>query len=126
RLRTPERDTVVHPAIAYPTYAMGARLAGSRPVAVPPTPPGALDLDAIDPADADRALCIWSNSPANPTGALYVLDAVAAWGRSRGVPVLSDECYAELTWDGPPRTVLSSGLDGVLAVQSLSKRSILA
>jgi aspartate/methionine/tyrosine aminotransferase len=42
------------------------------------------------------------------------------------VPVLSDECYAEFTWDGPPRTILEHGLDGVLAVHSLSKRSNLA
>ena len=25
-----------------------------------------------------------------------------AWGRRHGVPVFSDECYAEFTWDGPP------------------------
>lgn len=120
------RDTVLHPGIAYPSYAMGATLAGCRAVAVPPTATGALDLAAIDPADAERALCIWSNSPGNPTGALDDLAAVAAWGRERGIPVLSDECYAELTWDGPPRTVLQEGLDGVLAAHSLSKRSNLA
>ncbi|MEO5679805.1 MAG: aminotransferase class I/II-fold pyridoxal phosphate-dependent enzyme, partial [Acidimicrobiales bacterium] len=43
-----------------------------------------------------------------------------------GVPVLSDECYAEFTWDGPPRTILEHGPDGVLAAHSLSKRSNLA
>jgi succinyldiaminopimelate transaminase len=122
----PTRDTVLHPAVAYPTYAMGARLAGCRAVAVPPTATGALDLDAIDPADAARALCLWSNSPGNPTGALDDLAAAAAWGRARGVPVLSDECYAELTWAGPPRTILQEGSEGVLAVHSLSKRSNLA
>src|SRR3546814_16979383 len=42
------------------------------------------------------------------------------------VPVLSDECYVEFTWDGPPRTILEHGTDGVLAVHSLSKRSNLA
>lgn len=126
RLRRPERDTVLHPAIAYPTYAMGARLAGCRAVAVPARADGALDLAAIAPDDAARALCLWSNSPSNPTGALDDLDAVAAWGRDHDVVVASDECYAELTWDGPPRTVLASGLDGVLAVHSLSKRSNLA
>ncbi len=51
---------------------------------------------------------------------------MAAWGRARGVPVFSDECYAEFTWAGPPRTVLSSGVEGVVAVHSLSKRSNLA
>ncbi len=42
------------------------------------------------------------------------------------MPVLSDECYAEFTWDGPPRTILESGSHGVVAVHSLSKRSNLA
>jgi aspartate/methionine/tyrosine aminotransferase len=69
---------------------------------------------------------LWSNSPSNPTGGLGDLAAEAAWGRARGVPVFSDECYAEFTWSGPPRTVLEQGFDGVVAVHSLSKRSNLA
>jgi aspartate/methionine/tyrosine aminotransferase len=87
---------------------------------------GGLDLSAIDPADAARALMLWVNSPSNPTGALDDLDAAAAWGRRHGVPVFSDECYVEFTWDGPARTILEGGLDGVVAVHSLSKRSNLA
>jgi succinyldiaminopimelate transaminase len=126
RLRTPDRDTILYPAISYPTYAMGATLAGCRAVAVPVDERWRLRLDAIDGADADRALCLWVNTPANPTGGLDDLGAAAAWGRAHGVPVLSDECYAEFTWDGPPRTILEHGDDGVLAVHSLSKRSNLA
>jgi Aspartate/tyrosine/aromatic aminotransferase len=113
KLRDPSRDTVLYPAISYPTYAMGATLAGAR--AVPYT-----NLDEIE--DADRALCIWVNSPANPTGELHDLAAAARWGRERGIPVISDECYAEFTWTGPPTTILQAGTDGVLAVHSLSKR----
>ncbi len=115
KLRTPDRDTVLYPAISYPTYEMGATLAGCRAVAY-------TELADISDEDAARALCIWVNSPANPSGDLHDLDAAAQWGRERGVPVLSDECYAEFTWDGPPRTILSSGTAGVLAVHSLSKR----
>jgi aspartate/methionine/tyrosine aminotransferase len=126
RLRTPDRDTVLHPGVAYPTYEMGAILAGCRSVAVPVDEHWHLDLGAIAEEDADRALALWVNSPANPTGALHDLSAAAAWGRARGVPVLSDECYAELTWEGRPRTILEDGLDGVIAVHSLSKRSNLA
>ena len=128
RLRTPERDTVLYPAVSYPTYAMGAELAGCRAVAVPAPVGqlGGLDLAAIDPDDARRALVLWSNSPSNPTGGLGDLGAEAAWGRTHGVPVFSDECYAEFTWDGPPRSVLEHGADGVIAVHSLSKRSNLA
>jgi succinyldiaminopimelate transaminase len=126
KLRTPSRDTVLYPAVAYPTYEMGAVLAGCRPVAVPAAVDGSIDLAAIDPADAARALMLWVNSPSNPTGALSDLQAAAAWGRAHDVPVFSDECYAEFTWDGPPRTILESGMDGVVAVHSLSKRSNLA
>jgi succinyldiaminopimelate transaminase len=128
RLRQPMRDTVLYPAVSYPTYAMGAALAGCRAVPVPPLPGrvGGLDLASIAESDAARALVLWSNSPSNPTGGLGDLEAEAAWGRARGVPVFSDECYAEFTWQGPPRSVLESGLDGVVAVHSLSKRSNLA
>jgi len=115
KLRDPSRDTVLYPAISYPTYAMGATLAGVR--AVPFT-----SLDAIGAADAERALCLWVNSPANPTGQLDDLPKAATWGRAHGVPVFSDECYAEFTWTGDPTTILREGTQGVVAVHSLSKR----
>jgi aspartate/methionine/tyrosine aminotransferase len=126
RLRTPARDTVLYPGISYPTYAMGARLARCRAVPVDELPEGGLDLGSIEPADRDRALLLWVNSPSNPTGALTDLEAAAEWGREWGVPVFSDECYAEFTWEGRPDTVLRTGPDGVVAVHSLSKRSNLA
>ena len=126
RLRDPDRDTVLYPAVSYPSYAMGATLAGCRSVPVAVDGDFRIDLDSIDSRDADRALCLWVNTPANPTGALDDLGAAAAWGRANGVRVVSDECYVEFTWDGPPRTILEHGTDGVLAVHSLSKRSNMA
>ncbi len=132
-LRDPSRDTVLYPALSYPTYEMGALLGGLRAVPVPVDEHFRLRLtpDAVSDADAERALVLWANSPGNPAGALDDLAAAAAWGRERGLLVASDECYAELTWHGPPRTVLghgggADGFDGVLAVHSLSKRSNLA
>ncbi|MGX7678233.1 aminotransferase class I/II-fold pyridoxal phosphate-dependent enzyme [Jatrophihabitans sp. DSM 45814] len=115
KLRTPDKDTVLYPAISYPTYEMGAILAGLRAVPY-------LALDEIDPADAQRALCIWVNSPSNPTGELIDLPRAAAWGRERGIPVLSDECYAEFTFAAPATTILREGTDGLIALHSLSKR----
>ena len=133
RLRTPARDTVLYPAVAYPTYEMGAILAGCRAVPVPVDDQWRLDVSAIAEADAARALCLWSNTPGNPAGGIDDLGAVAAWGRAQGVPVFSDECYAEFTWDGPARSILgeggaggSAGFEGLVAVHSLSKRSNLA
>ncbi len=153
RLRTPERDTVLYPEVSYPSYAMGAELAGCRAVGVPADEHWSIQLDAISEADAERALVLWVNSPGNPAGGLDDLAAAADWGRERGVPVFSDECYAEFTWDGPPHTILAAtavdtaadrsrsadadtgaathrsrraDTDGVVAVHSLSKRSNLA
>jgi succinyldiaminopimelate transaminase len=126
RLRTPERDTILYPAISYPTYEMGATLGGCRAVSVMTTQTGDLDLDSIDPADISRALALWVNSPANPSGDLGDLGRVADWGRANGVPVFSDECYVEFTWEGRGRSILEHGTDGVVAVHSLSKRSNLA
>ena len=126
KLRTPSRDTVLYPAVSYPTYEMGATLAGCRAVSVPVKPDGRLDLESITKEDARRALLLWINSPANPSGHLDDLGAAASWGRRHGVPVFSDECYAEFTWDGPAQSILQHGNDGVIALHSLSKRSNLA
>jgi aspartate/methionine/tyrosine aminotransferase len=126
RLRSPWRDTVLCPSLAYPTYAMGAELARCRAVAVPAGPDGRLDLLSVSDSDAGRALCLWVNSPGNPGGQLEDLGAVARWGREREIPVFSDECYVEFTWASPPRTILEHGEAGVVAVHSLSKRSNLA
>jgi len=126
RLRTPGRDTVLYPAVSYPTYAMGATLAGCRAVPVAVDEDWHLDLDSVAEADAERALCLWVDSPGNPAGAIEDLRAAAAWGRHRCIPVLSDECYIEFTWDAAPHTILEHGTEGVLALHSLSKRSNLA
>ena len=117
-------DTVLYPALAYPTYDIGAKLCGAASVAVG---------DALDGVPAGSRL-LWVNSPSNPTGRVMppaaLRDAVA-WARSRGAVVASDECYIELGWDCSPASMLhesvrGDSLDGVLAVFSLSKRSNLA
>jgi succinyldiaminopimelate transaminase len=123
KLRSPDRDTVLYPAISYPSYEMGATLARCRAVPVPVDAQWRIDLSAIDPTDAARALCLWVNTPGNPAGGLDDLEAAAAWGRTNDVPVFSDECYIEFTWDGPPRSILEYGTEGLVAVHSLSKRS---
>ncbi len=117
-------DLAVHPELAYPTYEVGTRLAGARPLA-------ADSLTAIGP---EVPKLLWLNSPANPTGRVLPVDhlrKVVEWCRDRGTVLVSDECYIELGWDAEPVSVLhpavSGGVpDGILAVHSLSKRSNLA
>jgi succinyldiaminopimelate transaminase len=127
RLRNPQRDTVLYPAVSYPTYEMGAILAGCRAVPVALDAQWHLDLESVAAEDAERALLLWVNEPGNPTSSVATRDqlvATAAWGRDRGIVVASDECYAEFAPD--PATILAGGLSGVLAMHSLSKRSNLA
>ena len=126
RMRRPDRDTVLYPEVSYPSYEQGAIFSGCRAVAVPVDDQWRIDLTAIDPDDAARALCLWVNTPGNPAGGIDDLAAAAAFGREHDVTVLSDECYIEFTWEGAPQSILQHGTDNVLALHSLSKRSNLA
>ncbi|MFJ9482599.1 pyridoxal phosphate-dependent aminotransferase [Streptomyces mirabilis] len=119
----PDRDTVLIPALGYPAYELGARLAGLRTHRVPVDEGFRMRPDRLPPEVSTRALCVWVNSPANPTGVVEPLADITAWARAHDVLLLSDEAYAELTWCHDPRTALAGGPDGVLAVHSLSKRS---
>ena len=124
RDRSPERDVALIPALGYPPYEFGARLAGLAVHRVPVDAARRMDLDRIPDHLAARALYLWVNSPANPTGTVEPrLTEIVEWGREHGVVILSDEVYGEMTWDGAPRTALSAGLDGVLAVHGVAKRS---
>ena len=119
-------DLVVQPLLAYPTYEVGATLVGARVLA-------ADSLTAIGP---ERPRILWINSPSNPTGKVLPADhlrKVVDWCRERGVLLISDECYLELTWESatPAVSVLHPDVcggshEGILAVHSLSKRSNLA
>jgi succinyldiaminopimelate transaminase len=118
-------DLVVHPELAYPTYAVGAALAGTRVLAA----------DSLTQLGPERPALMWVNSPANPTGRVLGLEhlrKVVDWCRDRGTLLVSDECYLEFAWeDEPPLSVLHPDVcggshDGLLAVHSSSKRSNLA
>lgn len=121
-------DVVVHPRAAYPTYEVGARIAGATP------------LPSDDPAEWPPATkLVWLNSPGNPDGRVWdvvQLRSAVARARELGAVIAGDECYAELGWDAPWDTdpipsvldsrVTGADLTGVVAVYSLSKQSNLA
>lgn len=123
-----EGDIVVHPRIAYPTYEVGARVVGATP------------LPADDPAEwPEGTKLIWINTPGNPDGRTWTVEELAAAvvrARELGAVLASDECYAELGWDGrwatePIPSILDPRVTGgsranLLSVYSLSKQSNLA
>ena len=126
-------DVVGIPAVAYPTYDIGARIAGASTVV-------AQSLTSLGPLTSSTTpKLLWLNSPGNPNGQVLGVEhlrKVVRWAREHGVVVASDECYAELDWrDGQHGTTTPSILhpdvcDGdhqdLLAVYSLSKQSNLA
>jgi succinyldiaminopimelate transaminase len=117
-------DLVVVPELAYPTYDVGARLAGSHVVAA----------DSLTQLGPQTPALVFVNSPANPTGRVLGVEhlrKVVSWARERDVVVASDECYLGLSWDADPVSVLHPSVcdgdhTGLLAVHSLSKTSSLA
>ena len=120
-------DVVVVPELAYPTYDVGARLAGAQVVRA----------DSLTQLGPRSPGLYYLNSPSNPTGRVLGVDhlrKVVGWARERGVVLASDECYLGLSWDQESSAALSvlhpsvCGGDhtGLLAVHSLSKTSSLA
>jgi len=118
-------DVVVHPSIAYPTYAIGAAIVGATAMA------------SDDPAEwPENTRLVWVNSPGNPDGRILSTDqlkAAVARARELGAVIASDECYAELDWSADAATpsildprVIAGQRGSVLAVYSLSKQSNLA
>ena len=117
-------DAVSFPELAYPTYDIGARLAGAQAVAT----------DDPEAAGTEPVRLAWLNSPSNPTGRVLAparMRELVGWARTAGAVLASDECYIDLGFDAVPVSVLHPDVcgpshDGLLAVYSLSKRSNLA
>ncbi|GAB0103224.1 succinyldiaminopimelate transaminase [Nocardia sp. JMUB6875] len=117
-------DLVVIPEVAYPTYEVGALLAGAR----------YLRADSTVQLGPERPALIFLNSPSNPTGKVLGVDhlrKVVRFARERGAIVASDECYLGLDWGRDAVSILDPevcGRDhtGLLAIHSLSKTSNLA
>ena len=118
-------DIVVHPSVAYPTYAIGGALVGATVVA------------SDDPAHwPEGTKLVWVNSPGNPDGSVLdveALQAAVARARELGAVIASDECYAEFSWTTIEPTpsildprVIGGDRNSVLALYSLSKQSNLA
>ena len=116
-----ESAKVLIPEIAYPTYHVGAILAGAESIPV-----------AIDAKGWPAADLAWLNSPSNPTGRVHSVDEIKdciAWSRTNNSVLISDECYLEFDQSAHSYSVLSqTGGDNtnILAVHSLSKRSSMA
>lgn len=129
-LNLDKHHTIAIPAVAYPTYKVGALIAGCEVV----TADGVDELEAARVTAENRKqplALVWINTPSNPTGKVLSeieLRDIVQWAQKHDVIVVSDECYVELGWTTTPISILHKNVIGksarnILAVHSLSKRS---
>jgi aspartate aminotransferase len=122
-------DDVIIPTPYWVSFADIARYAGGRTVFAETRESAGFRLtaDVVEKALTPKTRLLIANSPNNPSGA--VIDdeefvRIAALCRSRGVVLLSDECYAKFLYDGLKPFSLGSHpefRDTVAIAGSLSK-----
>lgn len=121
-------DEILLPEPAYATYEGVMATTGASVVHVPLHAERGFHLDPADVASriTDRTRVLVLNTPHNPTGARLTAETLAEVGalcRERDLWLVSDEVYADLTYDGVHASALAiAGCeDRVAVVGSLSK-----
>ncbi len=98
-------DEVIYPNPGFPIYESMINFVGATPVPMPlrMNREFSFDPDEFRELISDRTKLIIINSPANPTGGVISsadLAQVAEVALARGIPVLSDEIYSRIIYDG--------------------------
>ncbi|MFQ5517861.1 MAG: pyridoxal phosphate-dependent aminotransferase, partial [Acidimicrobiia bacterium] len=121
-------ESVLIPDPGWPNYEMIATVTGTVPVRYPLLRDEGFspDLDILEAAAADPAATLMIiNSPANPTGAVFSSETLAAMleiAARHGLWVVSDECYEDIVFEGPHVSAGRLLDDGrVVSVFSVSK-----
>ena len=105
-------DEVIYHEPCYVSYAPGIALAGGVPVAVACRPEDGFSVtaEAIERAATPKSKLLVLNFPTNPTGGTMLraaLEKIAEVARRRDLVVLTDEIYAELTFEGEHVSIAS-------------------
>jgi arginine:pyruvate transaminase len=126
-------DEVIVPEPMYLTYEACVRAAGATlvPVAVDPARAFHLDCDALEAAVTPRTQAIFFATPCNPTGVVMPradLERIARIAREHDLWVLSDEVYADLTFEREHVSIaaLPGMAERTVTLGSLSKSHAMA
>lgn len=97
-------DLALIPDISYPSYSMGARIAGGDVHWLPLSASTAFlpDITTVPDSVADAAKLLWVNYPNNPTGAtadLGFYQELVNWSNKHDVLLVSDNPYVDVTYD---------------------------
>jgi LL-diaminopimelate aminotransferase len=122
-------DLALVPDPGYPSYRMGAYMAGADTYPLPLLRENGYlpDLGAIPDDVARRAKLMWLNYPNNPTGTVAsraFFEAAIAFARRHDVLICHDAPYCELCYDGyeaPSMLQLDGAKDVTVEFNSLSK-----
>src|SRR5512145_830404 len=101
-------DEVLYPNPGFPIYESMIRFIGGVPVPLLEEQGYALDVDQRVSKVTPRTKLVILNYPHNPTGGTIPesgLRAIAAAAAKHGVPVLSDEIYNRILYDGQHRSI---------------------
>ena len=109
---------LAHPAPSFSMVPIFARLNGLQPVAVPLTPDGAADADAML---ATGARIIYLCSPNNPTGTVTPADVVRRIVRESSAIVILDGAYAEFAPELDDLLKEAPALERLLVLRTFSK-----
>ncbi len=120
-------DEVLVPSPTYPLYTAVLAKIGAKAVYYRTDPArGWLpDLDHVESLVGPRTKALVSIDPNNPTGAIYpdeVRRAMIGLADRHGFPLLADEVYGDLGYDGPVPPMAALAPDApVISFSSLSK-----
>jgi len=106
-------DEVIYPDPGFPIYESMTRFVGATPVPLPLREENdfRLDVDELRRLVTSRTRLIIFNSPANPTGGVLTradLEGVADVAREHDIPVLADEIYMRILYDGAEHHSIAS------------------
>jgi alanine-synthesizing transaminase len=120
-------DEVLVPVPTYPLYTAVLAKIGARAVfyRTDPSRGWLPDLDHIRTLISSSTRALVAIDPNNPTGAVYPPDvrrALVDLAEEHGIPLLADEVYADLAFDGPVGAIAAHNPDApVITFSSLSK-----
>ena len=117
-------DGVVLIDPVYPYYPGKASMLGGETRLVAAAHDGGLDTDATCNAISDNTALVVLNTPNNPTGAVYDLDAVEAvveTAADHDALVVVDEVYDHFDFSGDFESALTLDADNVIVTSGVSK-----